>query len=152
MDRELCVVELLWFELWASSGSYRGGVPTANRNWRPCLCRSQPLVTPISLCKRTQEINFERKTNKIAEFSILDEIFIHYFGRNLHKKWPIDRRRKLSNSFTFVCITIMLLQLGWKNGCLELLGCKWINFLSQNEGMHRTAGTTSWHQSFGAYH
>jgi len=54
---------------------------------------------------------------------------IHNFGRNLDEKWPTDRRnrrKKLSDSFTFIGITIMLLHLGWKNGCLELLGCEWI--------------------------
>ena len=78
----------------------------------------------------TQEIRFGRNTDEIAKFSILD-------GKTkftiLDEKWPTDQRnrqKKLSDSFIFIGITIMLLQLGWKNGCLELLGCEWINFRS----------------------
>jgi len=80
------------------------------------------MCSPNCLFIGTQEIRFGGKTGEIAKFNILDE------------KWPTDRRdrrKKLSNSFTFIGITIMLLQLGWKNGCLELLGCEWINFCSQ---------------------
>jgi len=68
------------------------------------------------------------------KFTILDEIWTKN-GQLIAEK--------LSNSFTFIGITLMVLQLGWKNGYLELLGCEWINILSQNERMHRTAGTTS---------
>jgi len=41
------------------------------------------------------------------------------------------RRTELFCNIRFIGITITLLQLCWKNGCLELLGCEWINFLSQ---------------------
>jgi len=135
--------------------------------------------------------------NEITKFSILHEKRNSQFWTKFGQKMANWSPKKLSNSFTFIGITVMLLQFGWQNGCLELLGCEWINFLSQNERMYRTfyfwaprvaavwlivwrfcvflncysairlssrkceiklssvqfrtAGTTSWHQSFGAY-
>ena len=74
--------------------------------------------------------HFGRKT----KCAILDEC-----GRKM-ANWS---RKKLSNSFSLIGISIMLLQLGWKNGWLELLGCEWINlFHKMNKcikllGLHR---------------
>jgi len=53
------------------------------------------------------------------KFTILDKIWTKMSNRS---------PKKLSNSFTFIDNTTMLLQLGSKNGSLELLRCKWINF------------------------
>ena len=120
-------------------------------------CWSQWQFVPVSVFHlitrdtRTQDIRFGQKKNKITKFSILDKKQNSQFWTKFGRKMANWSQKKLSNSFTFIGITIMLLQLGWKNGCLELLGCERINFLSQNERMHWTAGTTSWRQSFKAY-
>jgi len=50
--------------------------------------------------------------NEIAKFGILDENEIHNFGQNLDEKWPTNRGKKLSNSFSLTGITIILLRLG----------------------------------------
>jgi len=100
----------------------------------------------------TQEIRFGRQTDGIAKFNILDEkrnsLFWTKFGRTDQR----DRRKKLSNSFTFTQfqfstgITIMLLHNAFtvwlKKRMPRIIGCEWISFLSQNERIHRTAGTT----------
>jgi len=62
------------------------------------------------------------RNREIYHFGRKNEI--HNFGRKMANWSP----KKLSNSFTFIGVTIMLLQLGWKNGCLELLGCECIMF------------------------
>jgi len=72
------------------------------------------------------------------QFTILDVIWTKYGQLIAEKSCQI-----LSHSLALPIFTIMLLLLGLKNGCLELLGCEWINFLSQNNRMHRNAGTTS---------
>ena len=103
----------------------------------------------------TQEIRFGRKTNEIAKFSILDKKWNSQVWTKFGQKWPTDRRKNcqilsqsLANYHRAFTVALKLVRI---NGCIELSGCEWINFLSQNERVHRTAGTTSWHQSFGAY-
>ena len=41
----------LMFKSSPSLQGYRGGVPTADRNWRPCPLWEPTLVTPVSLCR-----------------------------------------------------------------------------------------------------
>ena len=83
--------------------------------------------------KRTNSRNLAFWTKKI-KFTILDDIWpkngqliAEKIVKFFHIHWHYD------NAF----------RVGLKNRCLELLGCEWINFLSQNEQRHRTAGTTS---------
>jgi len=60
----------------------------------------------------TQEIRFGRKTNEIAKFRILEEKAKFTILDEIWTKNGQLIAEKLSNSFTFIGITIMLLQLG----------------------------------------
>jgi len=125
-------------------------------DWECCvdsISQWESVVSDSITQQGRKKFVLDEKRTKSRNLAFWTKNKIHILDEILRKmaNWSAWSPKKMSNSFTFIGITITLLQLGWKNGCLELWGCEWINFLSQNERMHRTAGTTSWRQSFGAY-
>ena len=78
-------------------------------------------------CLGTQEIRFGRKMNKIAKFSILDEKRNHNFGRKMANWSP----KRVVKFFLINWLYHNAFTVGWKNGCLELLGCERINLSAE---------------------
>jgi len=114
------------------------------------LCLGFVVRVGTDLFLGTQGIHFGQKTNEITKFFILDKKRNSQFWTKFGQKMTNRSRKKIAKFFHVRWHYHNAFTVGWNNGCLELLGCEWIDFLSQNEWMRQTAGTTSWHQLSGA--